>query len=82
MRNLTGRPATAEQTDAEWTEWLQGRSDLGRGLGYWIGRADGVFVGWWGLSVLMGSKHSESRVSPVSGALGKRPGCRRLPGSA
>lgn len=49
MRNLTGRPATAEETYAEWTERLQGRSDPGRGLGYWIGRADGVFVGWWGL---------------------------------
>ncbi len=49
MRNLTGRPATAEETHTEWTERLQERSDLGRGLGYWIGRADDVFVGWWGL---------------------------------
>lgn len=56
MRNLTGRPATAEETYAEWTERLQGRSDPGRGLGYWIGRADGVFVGWWGLGRAHGSQ--------------------------
>jgi RimJ/RimL family protein N-acetyltransferase len=49
MRNLTGRPATAEETHAEWAERLQGRSDGRRGLGYWIGRAGGLCVGWWGV---------------------------------
>jgi hypothetical protein len=64
MRNLTGRPATAEETHAEWTERLQGRSDPGRGLGYWIGRADGVFVGWWGSGRAHGSQ--AQRISGIA----------------
>lgn len=49
MRNLTGRPADQDETDAEWTQRLQERSDQQRGLGYWVGRISGDFVGWWGL---------------------------------
>jgi RimJ/RimL family protein N-acetyltransferase len=68
MRNLTGRPATAEETRAEWAERLLGRSDPGRGLGYWIGRADGVFVGWWGLGACSwepGTANLGYRLSPA-----------------
>lgn len=49
MRNLTGRPASWEETDAEWSQRLRERSDRERGLGYWTGRSQGSFVGWWGL---------------------------------
>jgi RimJ/RimL family protein N-acetyltransferase len=49
MRNLTGRPAGREETDAEWSQRLRDRSDRQRGLGYWAGRITGDFVGWWDL---------------------------------
>lgn len=49
MRHLTGRAASAEATDAEWAQRLRERSDHQRGLGYWVGRSGGEFVGWWGL---------------------------------
>ncbi len=49
MRNLTGSPASREETHAEWSQRLHERSDRERGLGYWIGRSEGDLVGWWGL---------------------------------
>ncbi|MGZ4485614.1 MAG: GNAT family N-acetyltransferase [Nocardioidaceae bacterium] len=49
MRNLTGRPSTAEETDAEWSRRLDERSDHEKGLGYWAGWCEDAFVGWWGL---------------------------------
>ncbi len=49
MRNLTGRPASQKETEAEWSQRLQERSNRPAGLGYWIGRTSGDFVGWWGL---------------------------------
>lgn len=48
-RNLTGRPVDQKETDAEWSQRLQERSDRHLGLGYWVGRISGDFVGWWGL---------------------------------
>jgi RimJ/RimL family protein N-acetyltransferase len=49
MHDVTGRPATVEETDAEWMHRLGERSDAGRGLGYWVGWHAGAFAGWWGL---------------------------------
>lgn len=49
MRNLTGRPSTPEETDAEWSQRLGERSDHARGMGYWSGWHEGAFIGWWGL---------------------------------
>jgi RimJ/RimL family protein N-acetyltransferase len=49
MRNLTGRSADRKETDAEWSHRLRERSDRDRGLGYWVGRLSGDFVGWWGI---------------------------------
>ena len=51
MRNLTGRPSTAEETDAEWSQRLDERSDHERGMGYWSGWHEDAFVGWWGLGM-------------------------------
>ena len=42
MRNLTGVSATAQQTEAEWTQRLQERSDPGRGT--WLPCARERFV--------------------------------------
>jgi RimJ/RimL family protein N-acetyltransferase len=56
MRNLTGRPADQKDTDAEWDQRLQERSDRHRGLGYWVGRISGDFVGWWGLGACAGDE--------------------------
>ncbi len=49
MLNLTGRPSTDEETDAEWSRRLDERSDHERGMGYWTGWYEDAFVGWWGL---------------------------------
>ena len=49
MRNLTGRPSTPEETEAEWGRRLGERSAPDRGMGYWTGWHDDAFVGWWGL---------------------------------
>ncbi len=51
MRRLSKRPSSAMETDVEWAERLRQRSDRARGLGYWVGRFRGDFVGWWGLGV-------------------------------
>ena len=37
MRNLTGRPSTPEETEAEWGRRLGERSAPDRGMGYWTG---------------------------------------------
>jgi hypothetical protein len=76
IRNLTGRPATAEDVHAEWTERLPGRSDPGRGPGYWIGRADGVFVGWSGLGALryVGVRYDQCQFETLQPSGLKRPG--------
>ena len=51
MRHITGRPATPAEVDQEWTQRRGPRSDVRRGLGYWLGFVDGAFAGWWGLGV-------------------------------
>jgi RimJ/RimL family protein N-acetyltransferase len=50
MRYLLGRASTEEETRAEWAERLGERTDASRGLGYWTGYVDHVFVGWWSAS--------------------------------
>jgi RimJ/RimL family protein N-acetyltransferase len=50
MRFLLGRPATRAEVEAEWAERLGVRTDVGRGLGYWVGFEGDVFVGWWSAS--------------------------------
>jgi RimJ/RimL family protein N-acetyltransferase len=50
MAYILGRPATPEETAAEWAERLGERTDVRRGLGYWAGFEHGAFVGWWGAS--------------------------------
>jgi RimJ/RimL family protein N-acetyltransferase len=66
MQHVAGRPATRAETDEEWAQRLGTRSDVGRGLGYWIGLVDGTPLGWWGL----GATASD----PRSGELGFRVG--------
>jgi len=73
MRNLTGDSATAEQTEAEWTQRLQERSDPGRGLGYWIGWHDGAFAGWWGIGACSWDQSTANlgyRLTPSSWGMG------------
>lgn len=50
MRYILGRAATREETEAEWERRLTRQSDAARGLGYWVGFADGEFAGWWSAS--------------------------------
>ena len=50
MRFLTGRPATPEETYAEWERRRGPQSDEGRGLGYWAGFEGESFAGWWSAS--------------------------------
>ena len=47
MRYLLGRPATREETGAEWERRLGVQSDPARGLGYWAGFEGDAFAGWW-----------------------------------
>lgn len=54
MEFLLGRPATREETEAEWERRLTRQSDPERGLGYWAGSVDGEFVGWWSASSFAG----------------------------
>ncbi|MFD4324936.1 GNAT family N-acetyltransferase [Nocardioides sp. NPDC058538] len=49
-----GRPATPEETAAEWKTRLVMQSDPVRGLGYWAGNVGGKFVGWWSASTFAG----------------------------
>jgi hypothetical protein len=48
LPDVTDRPADGNETDAEWSQRLKERSDAVRGLGYWVSRTAGEFVGWWG----------------------------------
>ena len=50
MRYILGRAATPDETRAEWERRRGRQSDEARGLGYWIGFADGEFVGWFSAS--------------------------------
>ncbi|KQV62964.1 hypothetical protein ASC64_17950 [Nocardioides sp. Root122] len=50
MTYILGRPATPDETAAEWRRRLDHQSDAGRGLGYWAGFVAGSFVGWWSAS--------------------------------
>jgi RimJ/RimL family protein N-acetyltransferase len=50
MRFLRPRPATPDETAAEWRQRLDHQSDPARGLGYWLGLVDGTAVGWWSAS--------------------------------
>ena len=50
MRFILGRAATPEETAAEWSQRCDHQSDPTRGLGYWAGFVDDVFVGWWSAS--------------------------------
>lgn len=50
MRHILGRPATPEETAAEWDQRLVRQSDATRGLGYWAGYVGEEFVGWWSAS--------------------------------
>jgi len=73
MRNLTGVSATAQQTEAEWTQRLQERSGPGRGLSYWIGWHDGAFAGWWGIGACSWDRSTANlgyRLTPSSWGMG------------
>jgi len=50
MRFILGRAATPDETREEWSERRGLRTDVERGLGFWVGFADGEFVGWWSAS--------------------------------
>ena len=50
MTYIHGRPATPDETAAEWRQRLDHQSDAARGLGYWAGFDAGTFVGWWSAS--------------------------------
>jgi RimJ/RimL family protein N-acetyltransferase len=50
MTYQLGRAATAAETEEEWERRLTRQSDPSRGLGYWLGFEDGVFLGWWSAS--------------------------------
>jgi len=53
MAHILGRPASADETAAEWSERLSRRTDAARGLGYWAGYHGDQFVGWWGASAFV-----------------------------
>ena len=54
MTYIRGRPATPDETVAEWRQRLDQQSDAARGLGYWAGFDAGNFVGWWSASSFEG----------------------------
>lgn len=54
MTFIHGRPATPDETAAEWRQRLDHQSDSARGLGYWAGFEAGAFVGWWSASSFEG----------------------------
>lgn len=72
MRHLTGAAASEEETDAEWAQRLKERSDPHRGLGYWLGRYDGVFAGWWGLGACTWDRSTANLGYRLSPAFWKR----------
>lgn len=59
MEFILGRAATPAETEAEWNERLATRTDVERGLGYWIGFEAGQFIGWWGAA----SHHARPEVA-------------------
>jgi RimJ/RimL family protein N-acetyltransferase len=56
MTYIRGRPATPDETAAEWRQRLDHQCDVARGLGYWAGFEDGAFVGWWSASSFEGRR--------------------------
>jgi RimJ/RimL family protein N-acetyltransferase len=54
MTYVRGRPASSDESAAEWRQRLAHQSDAGRGLGYWAGFEAGTFVGWWSASSFEG----------------------------
>jgi RimJ/RimL family protein N-acetyltransferase len=50
MRFILGRAATPEETREEWERRRSTWSDEERGLGYWVGFENDLFVGWWSAS--------------------------------
>ena len=54
MSYVRGRPASPDESAAEWRQRLAHQSDAGRGLGYWAGFEAGTFVGWWSASSFEG----------------------------
>jgi len=60
MAYILGRPATADETVAEWSERLLQRTEAARGLGYWAGYHSGQFVGWWGASAFVDHRDTSS----------------------
>lgn len=47
MRHLSGRAMTREEVVDEWMPRRTRTEHDARALGYWVGRADGRFAGWW-----------------------------------
>lgn len=54
MAYIRGRAATPSETESEWSERLTLRSDVTRGLGYWLGFEGHDFIGWWSASHVAG----------------------------
>jgi RimJ/RimL family protein N-acetyltransferase len=50
MRFILSRAATPEETREEWGRRRSTWSDEERGLGYWVGFENDLFVGWWSAS--------------------------------
>jgi RimJ/RimL family protein N-acetyltransferase len=48
MRYLTGRASTREEVEVSHLRRMAAAQKID-GLGFWVGLADGVFVGWWNL---------------------------------
>lgn len=50
MRYLIGRARTAAEAAVHWRPFCEGTAADRHGLGFWVGFADGDFVGWWDAS--------------------------------
>ncbi|WP_435768513.1 GNAT family N-acetyltransferase [Nocardioides sp. SYSU DS0651] len=50
LRFVFGRALTREEVVREWMPRRTSAEADARGLGYWVGLADGRFVGWWCLA--------------------------------
>jgi RimJ/RimL family protein N-acetyltransferase len=48
MRHLSGRPSTREEVKAGHLRRIAAAENVD-GLGFWVGRVDDDFVGWWNL---------------------------------
>lgn len=51
LRYIFGRALRREEVVDTWMPKRTRQDADTRGLGYWVGRADGAFVGWWCLGV-------------------------------